>query len=163
METVYIGIGSNVGRRVHYLAQAVHGLQSISVDGKIRCSPIYETEPVELLEQPLFLNMVAVIDVELRPFDVLNSLHKIERSAGRRRTIRYGPRTLDLDILFYGCVTINDPQLQIPHPRLSERAFVLRPLADLSPGLRLEGGTQVSELASRAQERGGVRCVGHFW
>lgn len=162
-ETVYIGIGSNVGRRLYYLAQAIRDLSSIATDGRVQCSPIYETDPVGYLDQPPFLNMVAVIDVEINPFAVLSTLHTIEHAAGRTRDIRCGPRTLDLDILLYGRLTINDPDLEIPHPRLAERAFTLQPLMDLAPELCLPDGTHVSQLVSGVAEGGGVRYVGRFW
>jgi len=162
-ETVYIGIGSNVGRRLYYLAQAIRDLSSIAADGRVQCSPIYETDPVGYLDQPPFLNMVAAIDVEINPFAVLSTLHNIEHTAGRTRDLRYGPRTLDLDILLYGHRAINNTDLEIPHPRLSERAFALQPLMDLAPELCLPDGTHVSQLVSGVAERGGVHYVGRFW
>ena len=102
----------------------------------VRESPIYETEPVGYAAQRWFLNMVVEAETALFPMQLLTRIGKIERTLGRTRTIPNGPRTIDIDILQYGTAVVRTPRLEIPHPRMHERRFVLAPLADLSPDLR---------------------------
>jgi 2-amino-4-hydroxy-6-hydroxymethyldihydropteridine diphosphokinase len=102
----------------------------------LRVSPLYETEPVDLAGQRWFLNLVAEAETELFPLQLLARAQKIERALGRVRTVPKGPRTIDIDILFYGSAVIETSTLEIPHPRIAERRFVLVPLADLAPALR---------------------------
>jgi 2-amino-4-hydroxy-6-hydroxymethyldihydropteridine diphosphokinase len=113
-------------------------IQSISAAGitVLRESPIYETEPVGYTGQRWFLNMVVEAETALFPMQLLTRTAKIERALGRVRTILNGPRTIDIDILLYGDAVVRTPRLEIPHPRMHERRFVLAPLADLAPGLR---------------------------
>ncbi|GMA57095.1 hypothetical protein GCM10025858_15980 [Alicyclobacillus sacchari] len=136
---VYIGAGSNVGKRLFHLDAAVCGLRDI---GEIvQCSPVYETDPVGYANQDKFLNMVVHLRTTAKPRELLEYLARLEQQARRERTIRFGPRTLDLDILLYDndyyCVS----DLQIPHPRMWERAFVIVPLADLTPDRLGLGGS----------------------
>ncbi|QSO47955.1 2-amino-4-hydroxy-6-hydroxymethyldihydropteridine diphosphokinase [Alicyclobacillus mengziensis] len=161
--TVYVALGSNVGRRIHHLADGVHALSLLAVDGLVRCSAVYETDPVGYLNQGPFLNMAACLSVTLSAHDLLSKLLEIETSAGRVRTIPSGPRTLDLDILLFGKETIHDSRLQVPHPRMQTRAFVLCPLADLAPQLVLEGGRSVQSVADELSQKGGIHYVGRFW
>jgi 2-amino-4-hydroxy-6-hydroxymethyldihydropteridine diphosphokinase len=130
LSTVYLSLGSNLGDREANLRAALERLHPQ------RVSPIYETEPVDYTEQPLFLNLVAELETSLTPRELLERTQAIERELGRVRGIPKGPRTLDIDILFYGDAVVREPDLEIPHPRLHERRFVLEPLADLAPGLR---------------------------
>ncbi len=131
VKTVYLSLGSNVGDRRQLLAEAV-----ASLPGVTRLSPIYETEPQDLKNQPWFLNQVAELETDLFPMQLLALIQKIERQLGRKRAVPKGPRTLDIDILFYGNAVIETAKLQVPHPRLPGRRFVLEPLAQLAPDLR---------------------------
>ena len=106
-----------------------------------RSSSIFETEPVDLPDQPLFLNCVLEIETTLQPLELLRRIHEIEAACGRTREIPKGPRTLDIDILLYGDLVIGTPELTIPHPAMLERRFVLEPLAELAPDLRIPGTT----------------------
>ena len=135
MKTTYLALGSNIGDRETNLCAAI---QSISAAGipVLRESPIYETEPVGLTDQRWFLNMVVEAETALFPMQLLTRTGKIERALGRVRTVANGPRTIDIDILLYGNAVIRTPRLEIPHPRMHERRFVLAPLADLAPALR---------------------------
>ena len=134
MKVVYLGLGSNVGDRESNLAAAIERLSAFMTN--LRLSPIYETEPVDYTDQRWFLNQVVEAETGLFPMQLLTRLHKIERELGRVRTIPKGPRTIDLDILFYGRTVMRSGALEIPHPRLAERRFVLAPLADLAPDVR---------------------------
>src|SRR5689334_15286648 len=102
----------------------------------LRTSPVYETEPVDYTAQRWFLNLVVEAETELFPQQLLSRIHKIERALGRVRTVPKGPRTIDIDVLFYGNTVMRSATLEIPHPRLHERRFVLVPMVDLDPGLR---------------------------
>lgn len=121
-------------------------------DGRISISavaPLYRTDPVGYTDQDWFLNTVALLETGLSPGELLGVLMEAENKMGRERAIRWGPRVIDLDILLYGELTINWPDLQIPHPRLEERAFVVVPLADLYPDMLLPGGRAASDLAAQ--------------
>ena len=162
IEPVYIGIGSNLGSRLDYLYQAVSQLEQLSPTG-IRCSAVYETQPVGLANQPKFLDMVVEVSVLHTPRELLKSLAAIEALCGRERTIRFGPRTLDLDILLYDNRYVCFKDLQIPHPRMWERAFVMVPLSELIPSRKALGGHTVAQLARTLLQGGDVRYVGRFW
>jgi 2-amino-4-hydroxy-6-hydroxymethyldihydropteridine diphosphokinase len=135
MKTVYLGLGSNVGHRERNLAAALVQLASPALR-ILRVSSTYETEPVDYTDQRWFLNLVAEAETELFPMQLLAHIVKIERALGRVRTVSKGPRTLDIDILLYGRAVIRSAKLEIPHPRMGERRFVLAPLAELAPSLR---------------------------
>ncbi|OGO41496.1 MAG: 2-amino-4-hydroxy-6-hydroxymethyldihydropteridine diphosphokinase [Chloroflexi bacterium RBG_16_57_9] len=147
---VYLGLGSNLGDRAGHLKKALQCLErQVHLTA---VSSIYETEPWGLKDQPYFLNLVAVGDTDLSPVDLLAFVKSIEQEMGRRPTIRYGPRLIDIDILFYDDQVIHLPGLQIPHPRLPERAFVLEPLAEVSPDLvHPVLGLSITELLARIQ------------
>src|SRR5438045_1324900 len=130
MKAVYLSLGSNLGDREANLRAVLDRLNPR------RVSPIYETEPVDHTAQPFFLNLVAEVETALMPMQLLTHTQRIERDLGRKRTIPKGPRIIDLDLLFYGTSIVSAKRLQIPHPRLHERRFVLEPLADLAPDLR---------------------------
>ena len=136
MKTVYFSLGSNVGDREQMLQSALDRLYAR--DLKIhRISPVYETEPVDFKEQRSFLNLVAEAETELFPLMLLSRIQKIETQLGRKRTgPPKGPRTIDIDILLYGASRVRSARLEIPHPRMRERRFVLAPMADLAPDLR---------------------------
>jgi 2-amino-4-hydroxy-6-hydroxymethyldihydropteridine diphosphokinase len=129
----YIGLGSNLGQREAYLSQSVRLLCRIPGVEVVRCSNIYETEPVGFTEQPAFLNMVAAVQTTCSPQCLLAQMLEIEKRLGRTRDVRWGPRTIDLDLLLYGDVRLQTEELTIPHPRMFERLFVLIPLLDVLP------------------------------
>ena len=135
MKTVYLALGSNLGDRRGNLRAAIENMKSAGIS-VLRESPIYETEPVGYTAQRWFLNMVVEAETALFPMQLLTRAGKIERTLGRVRTIPNGPRTIDIDILLYGTAVVRTPRLEIPHPRMHERRFVLVPLADLAPDLR---------------------------
>jgi 2-amino-4-hydroxy-6-hydroxymethyldihydropteridine diphosphokinase len=147
-EKVYIGIGSNVGEKKGNINRA---LRLLAEDGRLlsaAVAPLYKTGPVGFTDQDWFLNTVAAYEADLAPHGLLELLMGIEKEMGRVRTIRWGPRVIDLDILLYGDAVVSTPDLEIPHPRLAERAFVVVPLADLAPGLVLPGGKTAAALAA---------------
>jgi 2-amino-4-hydroxy-6-hydroxymethyldihydropteridine diphosphokinase len=145
---IYLGLGTNLGDRLKNLHAAVDSLSpTVKV---LRTSAIYETQPWGYIDQPSFLNMAVEGDTEIDPGELLASLKQIEVNLGREVTFRYGPRLIDLDILFYDQLVLDLPHLKIPHPHLAERAFVLIPLMDLAPDLKhpvLQ--VTISELAAR--------------
>ena len=155
MSTAFIGLGANLGDRAGTLRWALERLDSV---GKVTAvSPIYETEPLDYLDQPPFLNAVAKVTTNLRPGSVLASLLAIELDGGRERSIRHGPRTLDLDLLLYDDLVMATPDLTLPHPRMLQRAFVLVPLADLAPDLVIPGTDEtVTEMLGRLESLSGV-------
>ena len=155
MTPAYLGLGSNLGDRAKYLADAVRLLRTLAGVRVTAISPVYETKPVGLVDQPDFLNLVVAIETDLAPTQLLAGCQGVENALGRKRDVRWGPRTLDIDMLCYGDLISTSPELTVPHPRLAERAFVLVPLATLAPGLMV-GGKTVSELAT-ASHRTGVR------
>lgn len=138
MKLVYLGLGSNLGDRRQNLSDAVQRLSAPEVN-VLRESSVYETEPRDLTDQPWFLNQVVEVETSLFPRQLQKRLQKIERELGRKPTVPKGPRLIDLDILLFGGVLVSTPDLQIPHPRMNERRFVLEPLAELTPDLRHPG------------------------
>jgi 2-amino-4-hydroxy-6-hydroxymethyldihydropteridine diphosphokinase len=135
MITVYIALGTNVGEREANLLQALRLLPESGVHIR-RVSSIYETEPVDYLDQEWFLNAVLEGETELDALDLLIVLRVIEARMGSKKAFAKGPRKIDLDVLLYGNETIDTPELQVPHPRMLERKFVLIPLAEIAPNLR---------------------------
>jgi 2-amino-4-hydroxy-6-hydroxymethyldihydropteridine diphosphokinase len=135
LKTVYLSLGSNLGDRERNLCAATERLNHAGVK-VLRVSPIYETEPVDYAGQGWFLNLVVEAETNLFPMQLLVQIGRIERGLGRVRTVPKGPRTIDIDILLYGTATVRTAKLEIPHPRMTERRFVLAPLADLAAELR---------------------------
>jgi 2-amino-4-hydroxy-6-hydroxymethyldihydropteridine diphosphokinase len=136
----YVGLGANLGDREAALRAAVERLGEIPGVEVVAVSSFRETEPVGYLDQPRFLNGAVAVETELPPRALLDALLAVERSLGRTREgPRYGPRTIDLDLLAYGQETVDEDGLRVPHPRLAERAFALKPLLELDPGLSLPG------------------------
>ena len=133
MPTIYLALGSNLGDRFANLQAAMVALPPAVL--VLEQSPVYETPPWGLMDQPAFLNMVLKGRTQLEPLLLLTYLKQVETRLGREPAAHWGPRLIDLDILFYADLVLATPQLTLPHPRLSERAFVLVPLADLAPGL----------------------------
>ncbi len=133
--TAYLALGSNLGDRRANLGRA---LENLRVGGQLcltRLSSLYETAPMGFKEQAFFLNLVVEARTSFTAFELLVYLKQIEQGLGREATFRNGPRVIDLDILFYENLVIEEPDLQIPHPRLADRGFVLAPLAEIAPGL----------------------------
>jgi 2-amino-4-hydroxy-6-hydroxymethyldihydropteridine diphosphokinase len=147
MTVAYVGLGANLGDRAATIAAAVEQLGLLPQTSVLRVSSLRETEPVGILDQPRFLNGVAALETGLAPRALLDGLLAIERALGRERSgPRFGPRTIDLDLLLYGAEALDDPGLTVPHPRLHERRFALEPLAELDPDLDVPGRGTVSEL-----------------
>jgi 2-amino-4-hydroxy-6-hydroxymethyldihydropteridine diphosphokinase len=135
VKTIYLSLGSNLGDRAGNLRAAIDGLARVGV-ALHRASSVYETEPRDRIDQPMFLNLVVEAETTLMPRQLLSRIARIERELGRKRTIPKGPRTIDIDILFYGSSVIDTPDLTVPHPRIAERRFVLEPLFEIAPDLR---------------------------
>ena len=135
MTTVYIALGTNVGDREHNVREALRLLGESGIRIQ-KISSIYETEPVDYLEQPWFLNATLEAQTDLAPLDLLQKLRAIESAMGSKKPFAKGPRLIDLDILLYADETITTPELQVPHPRMLDRRFVLAPLAEIAPKLR---------------------------
>jgi len=146
--TAYVGFGSNLGDRRFYIREALRLLDEVPGIKVKRVAPLYRTAPVGLTEQEWFFNTVAEIDTSLSPHALLAALLAVEARLGRVRTRRWGPRTIDLDILLYGDLRLHTPDLTVPHPRLTERAFAVVPLADLAPEMILPGGAKARDLAA---------------
>ncbi|MDQ7113954.1 2-amino-4-hydroxy-6-hydroxymethyldihydropteridine diphosphokinase [Staphylococcus simulans] len=141
MPDVFLGLGSNVGDRENQLKEAIRLLDEQSGIKVVKVSSFYETEPVGYVDQPDFLNLCVEIQTELSPKAVLERGLAIEQQLHRVRKERWGPRTLDIDILLYGDQIIEEQDLTIPHPRMTERAFVLIPLQEIAPN-KVEPRTQ---------------------
>ena len=137
---VFLSLGSNLGDRMEHLRQGVE-----SLPGLVAVSPVYETAPVGGPEQGAFLNIVAELDVDLDPYELLGLCHRIESAAQRVRDVRWGPRTLDVDIIWMDGVEMDTERLTVPHLRWKERRFVLAPLRDLAPDLVTEQDVEQAE------------------
>lgn len=135
VKTLFLSLGSNLGDREGMLQAALDALEASALHIR-RISPVYETAPVDAAGQPWFLNLVAEAETSLFPLQVLARTSRVEQRLGRRRTAPKGPRTIDIDILFYGNFMIDRPELTVPHPRFADRRFVLAPMADLAPDFR---------------------------
>ncbi|WP_339252492.1 2-amino-4-hydroxy-6-hydroxymethyldihydropteridine diphosphokinase [Sporosarcina sp. FSL W8-0480] len=135
MNIAYLSIGSNIGDRLHHLTEAVRSLHSHDKIEVTMISSIYETEPVGYTDQANFLNLVVCLETSLNPFELLEVCQGVENDLGRVREIRWGPRTVDLDILLYNNDNIKSENLTVPHPRMDGRAFVLVPLMEIAPTL----------------------------
>lgn len=148
MTTAYVGLGANLGDRERTIRRALELLG----DEVVAVSSLRETDPVGYVDQPRFLNGAARLETERTARELLDRLLAIERELGRTREgARYGPRTIDLDLLLYGDAVIDEPGLTLPHPHLHERAFVLEPLAELDPALIVPGRGRLAALLARLQ------------
>lgn len=145
----FIGLGSNLGGPVAQIASALGKLQTLPDTRLHDVSSCYRTAPMGLLDQPDFINCVASVMTSLGPRALLEALLAIERSQARRRSVPNAPRTLDLDLLTYGDLRVDEPGLTVPHPRLEQRGFVVIPLAEIAPGFVLPSGAVAAELAAR--------------
>ncbi|GAB6100203.1 2-amino-4-hydroxy-6-hydroxymethyldihydropteridine diphosphokinase [Halanaerocella petrolearia] len=139
MKDVYLGLGTNKGDREENLNQAIKSIEKFPQTELIGLSKIYETEPWGYTDQQDFLNMCLQIETELTPYDLLDWCQEVENKLKRKRKIKWGPRTIDVDILVYDDLKLNDEELTLPHPRIRERAFVLVPLGDLNEDLFIKG------------------------
>jgi 2-amino-4-hydroxy-6-hydroxymethyldihydropteridine diphosphokinase len=136
----FLALGSNLGEREHHLRQAVTAMPDV-----VAVSPVYETGPVGGPEQGRYLNAVVELDTTASPRELLAVCRRLEETAARVRVERWGPRTLDVDVLLVGDLVVDEPDLEVPHPRMWQRRFVLAPLADLAPELVPEDALAASE------------------
>jgi 2-amino-4-hydroxy-6-hydroxymethyldihydropteridine diphosphokinase len=155
--TAYLGLGSNLGDRLGNLQRAVDLLGATPGLEVTRSSRVYETDPVGGPPQPDYLNAVVEAITDLAPLDLLRACQGIEQELGRERAVRWGPRTIDIDVLTYGGEEIHVADLEVPHPRMHERWFVMLPLLELDADPPLPGGRRVAGLRLGAQAVGGVR------
>jgi 2-amino-4-hydroxy-6-hydroxymethyldihydropteridine diphosphokinase len=155
----YVALGSNLGDPRRQLLDAMDALSNLPDTRLLQRSRLYRTPPWGVLEQPPFINAAVELDTALSPHALLDAMLAIEQRAGRVRAERNGPRTLDLDLLHVDGVQLDDPQLTLPHPRMAERAFVLLPLHDIAPTLRLPGQATVAELLARLDLAGCERVA----
>ncbi len=154
----YLGLGANIGARAHNLAAALDELLRRPPATLLAASSVYETDPVGITDQPAFLNMVVCIDTAAMPSQLLREALSIELNLGRVREVRWGPRSIDIDLLLYDGPPIAEPNLYLPHPLLAERQFVLVPLAEIAPDLVLPDGRQAKDAADPSDPA--IRLVG---
>lgn len=149
MASAYLGIGSNLNNPLYQVQLAITSLKTIPKTHLIKQSSFYTTKPVGFLDQPDFINAVVLLETELSVTELFNVMQLIEIQQGRiRHTEKNGPRTIDLDLLLFANEIIQEDNLVIPHPRMRERVFVLEPLAEISPGLHLPTGENITDLIS---------------
>jgi len=161
---VFIGLGSNLGEREAMIRAALEDLSRLPETRLVKASSLYDTEPVGEVDQPNFLNAVAQLDTELTARQLLWNLLLIEKRLGRVRTQRWGPRTIDLDLLLYGSLVLEEPELKVPHPELTRRSFVLVPLVELDPLLVHPGtGETLLHHLSRLHTRPPVKRGSRLW
>ncbi len=162
LSRAYIGVGSNLGDREGHIKKALELLHRSPGMRVKQVASLYLTEPVGYAGQEWFLNTVAELETGLEPRELLVLLLETEKKLGRVRTVRWGPRTVDLDLLVFGEEKIAQPGLVVPHPRMCERAFVMVPLAELKPGLKIPGAGKAAELAAALAMEQPVKRVGHI-
>ena len=158
MKTAYLGLGSNLGDRQATLQAALAALTKQPDLHLERVSSLYETAPIGLTQQPDFLNIVARVSTSAEPLVLLQHCLQVEAALGRIRRERWGPRTIDIDLLWYEGATLSSPELVLPHPRMAERAFVMLPLSEIAPDLAIGG--QPARAIAAALETPGVRQLG---
>jgi len=150
----FVGLGANLEDPVQQVSQAVTELDGIDRTRLLAASSLYRSEPVGYADQPHFINAVAKLQTRLSPHELLDALHVIENRHGRRRSVRNAPRTLDLDLLIYGVLVLQEEGLTLPHPRMHERAFVLMPLAELAPDASVPGRGPIAQLLAQVDRSG---------
>jgi 2-amino-4-hydroxy-6-hydroxymethyldihydropteridine diphosphokinase len=156
---VYLSLGSNVGDRAKNLRDAIAALGNAGVS-VARVSSLYETEPVDYFDQPWFLNCAIEAKTELAALDLLHTVRGIEAQMGSKKLVAKGPRLIDIDILLYGNEIIDAPELQVPHPRMHLRRFVLEPLAEIAPRVQHPVlHLSISELLTRTPDKSAVRVA----
>ena len=158
---VFLGLGGNLGDRRRMMRSAVAEIREILDD--VRVSSLYESAAWGVADQPAFLNAVARGRTGLSPLELLDATQAIENKLGRVREQHWGPRLIDIDILLYGSDLIDEPRLKLPHPYMTQRGFVLRPLADLAAGLTLPDGSLVGELLTTVDQNDLRRIEGPGW
>ncbi|HEY6573018.1 MAG TPA: 2-amino-4-hydroxy-6-hydroxymethyldihydropteridine diphosphokinase [Candidatus Eisenbacteria bacterium] len=166
MTKAFVGLGSNLGEREAQIRRALEELGKLPRTKVLRVSSLYDTEPVGEVEQPRFLNAVACVDTELTAGELLWNLLLVEQRLGRVRAKvkKWGPRTIDLDLLFFGDLVAEEPGLTVPHPEAHLRAFVLAPLAELEPDfVHPILGETIAAILSRLPKESGVRKGGRLW
>lgn len=153
MHKVYLSLGSNLGRKIEHLRQAVEAIKDIGE--VINSSSIYETDPWGYIDQPAFYNQVILIETRLEPAALLTAIKGFERKIGRAPTFRYGPRVIDIDILLYDELQLITPELTIPHPEMKNRVFVLLPLMELDSKIMIPGEeASIKELLGKLENKG---------
>lgn len=157
MVCAYVGLGSNIGDREKHLENAIEKLREADGIDVTKVSSIYETDPVGFIDQDDFLNAVVEVDTALAPLDFLGATKRIEIELKRVKGRHWGPRVIDLDILLYDDTTFAEPHLNLPHPEVKNRAFVLVPLVEIAPEKRLPSGERVSDLLRDLGEIAGVK------
>ena len=162
-KTAYISLGANIGDTRSNMRAAVAVLDRDRDCGVTAVSSLYSTAPVGFDDQPDFLNAVVVLRTALSPAELLALCNKLERQIGRKRTIRWGPRVIDIDILLYNDMVVHEGDLVLPHPRMMERAFVLVPLAEIAPETALTGGVSARDAARRIDSDGVELIEGPTW
>lgn len=155
----YIALGANLGDRQTTLLEAIRKLDEHPCITVTRCSSLYETNPVGYLDQPNFINMVIAVGSSLQAEELLDVMLEIEQQLGRERLIRWGPRTVDLDLLWMNGISLNSPKLTLPHPRMLERSFVLVPLAELVQESEADIKMIVDSALEQLPEKEGI----HLW
>lgn len=164
MIKAFVGLGSNLGERELQIRRAVDELAKIPRTTLVRVSSLYDTDPVGEVEQPAFLNAVAWLETELSPRELLWNLLLIEQRMGRVRAQKWGPRKIDLDLLFHGSTVLEEPDLVVPHPEAHKRAFVLAPLVELDPDfVHPVTNETVAKTLRRLPPRHAVRKGGRIW
>lgn len=165
MASAFLGLGSNLGDRRRWMARAVARLQAHPQITLKACSSLYANPPVGYQAQPDFLNAVVEVETSLTPAALLETALEVERCLGRERHLRWGPRNIDIDLLLYDDVEVAEPHLTVPHPRLQERAFVLVPLAEIAPDLRLPDGRSARQAAEEVEGHAdlSIYCQGCQW
>src|SRR5258708_7487396 len=154
MVEAFVGLGANLENPLHEVGQAISELDALDRPRMVAVSSLYRSAPVGYADQPDFINAVAKLQTGLSPRELLDALHVIENRHGRRRSIRNAPRTLDLDLLLYGILVVDEDGLTLPHPRMHERAFVLLPLAEIAPEAPLPGRASVLQLLAQVDRSG---------
>jgi len=158
-QTVYLSLGTNVGDRRKNLRDAIAALGNAGVR-VTRISSTYETEPVDYVDQPWFLNCAVEVETELGAVELLHGLREIETQMGSRKLVAKGPRLIDMDVLLYGETVIDTPELQVPHPRMHLRRFVLEPLAEIAPNVQHPiSRLPILEILARTPDKSAVRLV----
>ncbi len=165
MSIVYLGLGSNLGDRRAAIEAAIARLDALTSTRVLAVSSIIETDPMGFTDQPRFLNAVAKLETDLLPHDLLDELHDVEDQLGRVRTRRWGPRTIDLDILLYDESVMQTDRLTIPHPRMADRRFVLAPLVEIAPDarhplLRRSAAQLLAEVEAKTAAEGSPYAAG---
>ncbi len=164
MSKVFVAVGSNLGDREFLIRKAVEAMRDLPRTIVVRVSSLYDTDPVGDVDQPAFLNAVVWLETTLEPRELLWQLLLIEKRMGRVRSQRWGPRPIDLDLLFYGEDAVDEPDLKIPHPEAHRRAFVLLPLSELDPEfVHPSTGESIRKMIKKLPPNPPVRKGGRFW